>query len=132
MMSVLEVREATKSFGEVQALAGASLALAEGEWLALLGPNGAGKTTLVRSIAGRVRLDSGEMTLLGEELGGKGASRRRLGIVPQEVALFPLLTATENLRAWGTLCGVEAHDLAERVEWALGWTALGERRSEPV
>ncbi len=132
MTNVLEIRGATKSFGDVQALAGASLSLQAGEWLALLGPNGAGKTTLVRAIAGRVRLDGGETTLLGRSLVGNGASRRELGIVPQEVALFPLLTAAENLRAWGTLCGVEAGDLAERVEWALGWTALGDRSSEPV
>ena len=132
MTKVLEVSGASKSFGTVRALNGASLSLHEGEWLALLGPNGAGKTTLVRSIAGRVLLDGGRLVLLGESLDRNGSTRNRLGIVPQEVALFPLLTAAENLRAWGTLCGVDADDLEERVEWALGWTALGDRRSERV
>jgi ABC-2 type transport system ATP-binding protein len=136
-MSVLEIRGATKRFGAIEALAGVDLDLRDGEWLALLGPNGAGKTTLVRAIAGRVRLDRGEIVLLGERLasGGKGRGGRGrggLGIVPQEVALFPLLTAAENLRAWGALNGVPADELAERVDWALGWTALADRSGEPV
>ena len=129
---VLEVRAATKRFGDVEALRGADLVLRDGEWLALLGPNGAGKTTLVRAIAGRVRLDRGEVTLLGEPVDGDPAARARLGIVPQEVALFPLLTASENLRAWGAFQGVGADELDERVDWALGWTALGDRRDQPV
>ena len=135
-MSVLEIQAASKRFGAIAALAGVDLALHDGEWLALLGPNGAGKTTLVRAIAGRVRLDRGGITLLGERLAGGGSGpgggRARLGIVPQEVALFPLLTAAENLRAWGALNGVPPGELAERVEWALGWTALADRSGEPV
>jgi ABC-type multidrug transport system ATPase subunit len=61
MMPVLTVREARKKFGSVEALAGASLDLRQGELLALLGPNGAGKTTLIRASAGRARLDAGEI-----------------------------------------------------------------------
>ena len=132
MTSALTVEGAAKRFGSTEALAGADLSLGEGEWLALLGPNGAGKTTLVRTIAGRVRLDAGRVVLLGETLNGGGDARRHLGIVPQEVALFPLLTAAENLRAWGALNGVEPDSLDERVEWALGWTALTDRRRERV
>lgn len=132
MSRVLEVRGATKRFGAVEALRGADLSLGQGEWLALLGPNGAGKTTLVRAIAGRVRLDRGEVVLLGETLDGNGAAREALGIVPQEVALFPLLTAAENLHAWGALHGVAGDDLSERVGWALDWTALADRSAEPV
>ena len=132
MSSVLEVRGASKRFGAVEALTGVDLSLDPGEWLALLGPNGAGKTTLLRSVSGRVRLDQGEISLLGSRLEGDGAARRQLGMVPQETALFPLLTAAENLEAWGALCGVTGDALAERVDWALEWTALGERRSQLV
>ncbi len=74
MTAVLTVRDAEKHFGPTQALAGAGLELERGEWLALLGPNGAGKTTLVRSIAGRVRLDAGEIRLLDTHLDGGAAT----------------------------------------------------------
>ena len=104
-MSVLTVSNATKSFGGVTALAGASFELEAGELLALLGPNGAGKTTLIRAIAGRVRLDGGEIRLFGQVLSG-GQTPPELGIVPQEVALYPLLTARENLQAFGRLQGL--------------------------
>ena len=65
-MSVLAVSNATKSFGTVKALDGASFELHEGELLALLGPNGAGKTTVIRAMTGRVRLDGGDIRLFGQ------------------------------------------------------------------
>src|SRR2546428_168431 len=79
MNSVLNVTNAVKSFGSTKALDDASFELREGEWLALLGPNGAGKTTIVRSIAGRVRLDSGKIMLLDEPtVGVDPQSRQRI------------------------------------------------------
>jgi len=134
-VDVLKVVDARKSFGPTRALAGASLELHPGEMLALLGPNGAGKTTLVRAIAGRVRLDGGTIELFGRMLdttGGNGGGRESLGMVPQEIALYPLLTARENLRTWGRLHQVPASDLAPRVDRALAWTALADRASEPI
>ena len=135
MSTVLSVKNAHKRFGETPALAGVELDLQAGEWLALLGPNGAGKTTLVRAVAGRVQLDRGHLDLLGRQLDGSpgdAEARSRLGIVPQEIALYPQLTAVENLRAWGRLHGVPATELASRVSWSLQWTGLGERDKEPV
>ena len=135
MKLALVIENAEKQFGRTQALAGAELTLAAGEWLGLLGPNGAGKTTLVRSVCGRLRLDVGSVTLFGTRLDGSGADaavRRRLGVVPQEIALYPLLTAKENLRTFGTLNGVKGADLTERVRWALAWTGLAERTREPI
>ena len=111
---------------------GAALTLGDSEWLALLGPNGAGKTTLVRSIVGRVRLDRGRISLLGQDLNGDGEARRQLGFVPQEVALFPELTARENLESWGRLSGVAVTDLRDRVDWALDWTGLDDRAGQQV
>ncbi len=135
MTAVLSVAGAQKSFGTTLALDDAALELHGGEWLALLGPNGAGKTTLVRALAGRVRLDKGELELLGRRLDGTAADgevRSKLGIVPQDIALYPKLTASENLRAWGRLHGLPAAELTTRVAWALEWTGLGERAQEPI
>jgi ABC-2 type transport system ATP-binding protein len=135
MNSVLTVTDASKKFGTTVALDGAGLELHEGERLALLGPNGAGKTTLVRSISGRVRLDGGEVSLLGTKLNGSPEAtqaRQRLGVVPQEVALYPLLTARENLRYFGELQGLSGPTLRERVQWALTWTGLADRAKEPI
>lgn len=135
METVLSIAGATKRFGGMDALRGADLSLGKGEWLGLLGPNGAGKTTLVRAICGRVALDSGEISMFGQALVGGPADREvrnRLGLVPQEIALYPLLTAAENLRAFGAFAGVARGELADRVDWALTWTGLSDRAREPV
>ena len=130
-MSLLTIRDARKSFGTVAALRGASLELEPGELLGLLGPNGAGKTTLVRAIAGRVRLDAGGLELLGRPL-LPGSPRPELGVVPQEIAVYPLLSARENLEVFGRLHGLAGEALAARVGWALAWTGLDGREREPV
>jgi linearmycin/streptolysin S transport system ATP-binding protein len=128
---VLTVNGARKRFGDVVALDGATCSLREGELLALLGPNGAGKTTLIRAISGRVALDAGEIRLFGTPLSGT-ATPSELGIVPQELAIYPSLTARENLQAFGRLQGLSPRDVAERVKWALAVTALEDRADEPI
>jgi ABC-2 type transport system ATP-binding protein len=128
---VLTVNGARKRFGDVVALDGATGSLREGELLALLGPNGAGKTTLIRAISGRVALDAGEIRLFGTPLSGT-ATPSELGIVPQELAIYPSLTARENLQAFGRLQGLSPRDVAERVKWALAVTALEDRADEPI
>ena len=128
---VLTVTGARKKFGEVSALDGATLTLGEGELLALLGPNGAGKTTLIRAIAGRVQLDAGEIRLFGKTLTGR-TTAPELGIVPQEIAIYPSLTARENLAVFARLQGVPSRDVPEHVAWALKATALEDRANEPI
>jgi linearmycin/streptolysin S transport system ATP-binding protein len=120
--AVLDVRGARKRFGDVTALAGIDLSIEPGAWVGLLGPNGAGKTTLVRAIAGRVRLDAGSVTVAG--------GRRRLGLAPQENALYPFMSARENLDVFGRLHGLGSPRLQDRIEWALAWTGLAERSTE--
>ena len=133
MAPVLRVTQAYKRFGTTQALGGAEIELQRGELLLLLGPNGAGKTTLIRAIAGRVRLDQGRTEILEQELSGAaGEARRALGIVPQEIALYSLLTARENLDVFGTFHGLAGSKLAEQVKAALAWTGLEDRAREPI
>ncbi|HEX6973529.1 MAG TPA: ABC transporter ATP-binding protein [Vicinamibacterales bacterium] len=130
-MNVLTITNAHKAFGRVIALDGASFELRKGELLALLGPNGAGKTTLIRAIAGRVHLDDGEIRLFDRVLDGR-ETPPELGIVPQEIALYPSLTARENLDAFGRLKGLAGADLRAQVAWALEKTGLADRASESV
>jgi len=125
--AVLEVRGAAKRFGSRSALAGVDLLLGQGEILALLGPNGAGKTTLVRAICGRVALDAGTVRIEGQDPRGNPASRRALGLVPQEIALYGELTVRENLEVLGRLAGVPRHELNQAVKQALVWTGLETR-----
>ena len=122
----IDVTDARKRFGSVEALAGASLQVRRGELVGLLGPNGAGKTTMIRAIAGRVALDSGEIHVFGRAVGTRDA-RPEIGVVPQELAVYPLLTARENLEVFAKLYGVEASAVKARVDWALEWSDLADR-----
>jgi ABC-2 type transport system ATP-binding protein len=123
-----------KRFGEVEALRGLDLELRVGQWVGLLGPNGAGKTTLMRVIAGLTVADQGEFELLGQPIDPTRSARthKSLGVVPQEIALYPALTATENLRIFARIHGVGKRDLDQRVEWALEWTGVADRADVPV
>ena len=126
--AALEVRDAAKKFGATQALAGASFDVRAGELLGLLGPNGAGKTTMIKAIAGRAELDAGSIRLFGREI-KRSDPRPDLGVVPQEIALYKLMTARENLAAFGALYGVAGAELKQRVDWALEWSGLADRAS---
>ncbi len=124
------MRDAYRRFGERPALDGATLALSAGEIYALLGPNGAGKTSLLRAIAGRLRLDSGSVSIAGRNPFKCASARRQLGVVPQTIALYPYLSAAENLEVLGRLAGVDAADIADAVRSALGWTGLTDRAND--
>jgi ABC-2 type transport system ATP-binding protein len=125
----LLVSDVVKNFGPTTALDHASLELRRGERMALLGPNGAGKTTLVRCICGRAVPDSGEIEMLGRRLPSSGG-RHELGFVPQEIALYPDLTARENLEAFGRFHALKGGELRQEVDWALEWTGLSDRADD--
>jgi ABC-2 type transport system ATP-binding protein len=125
----LAVEGIHKSFGDRKALQGVSFSVLPGERVALLGPNGAGKTTLIRCISGRVRPDSGSVTLFGRSIAKAGASQQ-LGVVPQDLAIYGDLTARENLVCFGRYHGLRGRSLRDRVQWALEWIALADRAHE--
>jgi ABC-2 type transport system ATP-binding protein len=127
----IDVRGAVKRFGTIKALDRATFMVRRGELMGLLGPNGAGKTTMIKAIAGRVALDEGEVRLSGRLVAAR-ETRPQLGVVPQEMGVYPLLTARENLEVFGRLHDVRGAALAERVNWALSWSDLAERAREPV
>ncbi|HEX6160729.1 MAG TPA: ABC transporter ATP-binding protein [Thermoanaerobaculia bacterium] len=122
----LHITEVEKSFGARKALNGIELTVQPGESLGLLGPNGAGKSTLVRSIAGRVQPERGEIRIHGHKAGSE-AARLLLGYVPQDLALYPLLTARENITAFARYQGIRGAELKRVVDHALSWTALADR-----
>ncbi len=127
----LRVADLVKHFGSLTALDGVSLELAESEILGLLGPNGAGKTTLVRAIAGRVIPEGGFITLFGAAAApGDSASRQKLGWVPQEIALYPLLSVRENLASFGRFHGLLGPDLDMAIDDALRWSGLADRAND--
>jgi ABC-2 type transport system ATP-binding protein len=130
--SVLEVRGARRSFGEREALCGVDLDLVPGSIYGLLGPNGAGKTTLLRSICGRLALDSGTVRLSGDDPVGNPEVRRSLGFVPQEIALYPDLTARENLEIFGGLTGLSRSEAREIAGRLLTRIQLAQRAGDPV
>ena len=125
----LQVDALVKRFGTVTAVDHISLELRSGECLGLLGPNGAGKSTLIRSIAGRVIPDGGSVSVFGAAASST-AARAALGWVPQDLALYPRLSATENLRAFGSYYGLSSKKLDEAVKWCLEWAALEDRAGE--
>jgi ABC-2 type transport system ATP-binding protein len=98
MTAAVEVQDVARRFGRVQALAGVSLSVAQGEFFGLLGPNGAGKTTLISIIAGLTRADEGTARVLGHDVVADfRAARRSLGVVPQELVFDPFFTVRETL-----------------------------------
>ncbi|MFK7821929.1 MAG: ABC transporter ATP-binding protein [Planctomycetaceae bacterium] len=131
MAPLLSIIEAQKSYGSHRALSGVDFDLYPGELLALLGPNGAGKTTLIRAICGRHRLDAGFIELMGEPIRHEDKRQRAmLGFVPQELAIYPDLTAEQNLDVFGRLHGVTGSQLEIKIEEVLRWTQLESRRHD--
>jgi ABC-2 type transport system ATP-binding protein len=128
----LEARGLCRAYGARQALAGVDLTLTGSEIYGLLGPNGAGKTTLVRAIAGRLRLDAGRVRLCGEDPIADPSARRWLGLVPQELALYPDLTARENLEVFGRLMGVSGADVRRAATVLLDRIELADRADDRV
>ena len=131
MSTPLRIESLAKSYGSRPALAGVSLEVGEGEILGLLGPNGAGKTTLIRCVVGRVVPNSGSISIFGEPVGSANA-RARLGYIPQEIALYPRLTAEENLDVFGRYAGLSGEPLTGAIRTCLEWAGLAERSKEPV
>ena len=127
------VRGLGKSFGSRAALRDLDVEVRRGEALGLLGPNGAGKTTAIRILSTSTAADAGHVRVLGLDPSRDAAVlRARIGVVPQEIALYDELTARENLEFFGRMQGVPPTRLDERVTWALTAAGLADRASDAV
>lgn len=131
-MSLLEIDDVTISYGSVVAVRGVQLSVASGELLALLGPNGAGKTSLISAIAGLIKPKSGSIRFGDEPITGIAAHRlasRGLRLVPENRALFPHMTTSENLRLGAGR--MTRREFAQTIDDILEtFPVLGERRSQ--
>jgi len=131
MTNVLEAHGLKKSFGDLQAVKEVSLHIAQGETYGLLGPNGAGKTTTISMIAGLLLADRGEVRVGGDLITPKAVGpKARMGLVPQELAIYPDLTAAENLAFFGRLYGMRGDDLKARVSRVLEVVGLTDRADD--
>ncbi|MEF8725204.1 MAG: ABC transporter ATP-binding protein [Candidatus Accumulibacter delftensis] len=111
MSVAVAISQVEKRFGSLRALAGVSLQIGEGEFFGLLGPNGAGKTTLISCLAGLVRPDAGQLTVMGHDvLSDYREARRRLGVVPQELVFDPFFSVRETLRIQSGYFGIRHND----------------------
>jgi len=121
------------SYGARKALDGVSFEVAAGEIVGLLGPNGAGKTTTLSILATLRRPDAGDAEVAGVSTRSDPArARRLLGLVPQSIAVYPTLTARENLRCFAGVLGLGGRSGAEAARSALATVGLADRANDVV
>jgi ABC-2 type transport system ATP-binding protein len=131
MTTVLAAEGLTKAFGDLVAVNGVSFEIAEGETFGLLGPNGAGKTTSISMVAGLLEPDNGTVHVAGTPIRTNStAGRADIGLVPQQLAIYPDLTGAENLRFFGRLYDMPADELGKRVDEVLEVIGLADRQDD--
>jgi ABC-2 type transport system ATP-binding protein len=130
---VLVANDLVRRFGDITAVDGVSFRIAPGETYGLLGPNGAGKTTTISMVAGLIPADEGTITVLGQPVGpNRIAVKHHIGLVPQDLAIYPELSGRENLTFFGRLQGLHGKDLARRVAEVLELIGLTDRAKDPT
>ncbi|MFC5829096.1 ABC transporter ATP-binding protein [Nonomuraea insulae] len=122
-----------KTFGDLVAVDDVSFTIEAGETYGLLGPNGAGKTTTISMIAGILERDGGDVLISGRPHGTTSTwGKKRIGYVPQDLALYPDLSARENLRFFARLYALNRTEARTRIEEVLEIVGLTDRAKDPV
>ncbi len=130
---ILVAQDLRKTYGDVQAVRGISLQVARGEVFGLLGPNGAGKTQTISMLTGIVQPTAGKIMVDGLDLEtDANAVKAKLGLVPQELALYPTLSARSNLMFFGRIYGLHGKQLRNRVEAMLEVVRLTDRGDDAI
>jgi len=133
MPAILEVENLVKKYGDFEAVKGVSFTVEEGEVFGLLGPNGAGKTQTISMLTGVVPPTAGTARIGGYDIRTHMEQVKRInGLVPQDLALYPTLSARANLNFFGRIYGLGGRELRERVDDVLRIVALTERADEAV
>ena len=122
-----------KAFGDSIAVDGVSFSIGEGEIFGLLGPNGAGKTTTIRMLSTVLRADGGDVTIGGNSVGADADEVRKIiGVCPQELALYPELSANDNLVFFGRMAGLGGREAKEVARANLETVGLADRAKDKV
>ena len=133
MPAILEVDHLVKKYGDFEAVKGISFSVEEGEVFGLLGPNGAGKTQTISMLTGVIPPTEGTARIGGHDIRKEPDQVKKInGLVPQDLALYPTLSARANLNFFGRIYGLHGRELKERVEDVLRIVALSERADQVV
>jgi ABC-2 type transport system ATP-binding protein len=133
MGAIIQVDSLEKRFGDLLAVDGVSFSVDEGEIFGLLGPNGAGKTTAISMLSCLIAPDGGDARIAGSSVRTEPLGVKRvLGVVPQEIALYPTLSAVENLKFFGRMYGLKGAALARAVDEGLELAGLGDQAKRQV
>lgn len=115
---IIDIKNLTKRYknADEAAVNDLSLSIKQGDIFGLLGPNGAGKTTTISILCNQIQADQGEILIESKNLFSEGEEIKKIiGVVPQEIALYPKLTAYENLKFFGNMYGLKGNNLKERI-----------------
>lgn len=133
MPDIVRAQGLLKRFGDLTAVDHVDFAISQGEIFGLLGPNGAGKTTIISMVSGLLEPSEGDVVVDGHSIRKQAvAVKRVLGVVPQEIALYPALNARENLTFWGRMYGMSGKALSGAVDEALELAGLADRAKERI
>ncbi len=121
-MDIINIKDLKKAFGDLTAIDGISITVESGEIHGILGPNGAGKSTTIGCITGLLPFDSGSVTY--EDGQSIGKWKKNIGYIPQDLAIYPDLTAEENVRFFCSLYGFKGSELKKKTEEALDFVGL--------
>lgn len=131
--AILTTKDLHKSYSDNHAVKGVSFEIKRGEIFGLLGPNGAGKTTTISMLTGLLEPTSGEVHVDGVDWRKKStATKAKIGLVPQELALYPTLSAWDNLIFFGRIYGLRGKKLKARVEAVLEMVGLADRAKDAI
>ncbi|MFH0778496.1 MAG: ATP-binding cassette domain-containing protein [Candidatus Eisenbacteria bacterium] len=130
---VIEVRDLCKNYDGITAVAGVSFSVERGEIFGLLGPNGAGKTTTIHMLCCLLRPTAGTVVVDGvDAVLNPSRVKELIGVVPQDIALYPTLSGRDNLAFWGRMCGLKGSELRDRMRKALEIVGLSARAGEEM
>lgn len=128
-LDIVKIRELTKKFGDFTAVDNVDLTIKEGEIYGLLGPNGAGKSTIINMICGLISVSKGSIEILGKD-NQKNSSytKKNIGVVPQDIAVYEDLTCIENVKFFASLYGIRGEELKKKAEEALEFVGLSDKQ----